>query len=277
MNIAHEAPLNYLEAVRAVTDYDYCLVHRLSNLRYFNFFKKSVEAGRRVILDNSLFELGTSFDPEQYLEWIEKLGPTEVIAPDVFNDFQKNLNSLKSFNLIFRKRFPHTKLIGAIHGVSNIELLHSFETAIHYCDKIAIPFGSKAFEGPVLEDLDSELSRMKDDLLYRKSMNRILFIKNDLKKRYDLSVFKKFPLHLLGCHYGMELKLYKYKTSMFPFIETADTSHPVAAALENNYYKENLYYYKPKVKIDEVFEIPYIDSRKDLMVMNIGRFRREFL
>ncbi|MGA1047385.1 MAG: hypothetical protein ACO3UU_05205 [Minisyncoccia bacterium] len=67
IHIAHEAPISLMSEVQFYTDYDYALVHHFEHHEeYFNFFKRSLANNREVILDNSIFELKTAFDPEKY-------------------------------------------------------------------------------------------------------------------------------------------------------------------------------------------------------------------
>ncbi len=58
---AHEAPKSIFSEMQKITDIDYALVHLFEeDEEYFNKFKKAVEDGREVILDNSIFGYGTS-------------------------------------------------------------------------------------------------------------------------------------------------------------------------------------------------------------------------
>jgi hypothetical protein len=73
IQLAHEAPICLMDEVQRHTDYDYALVHHFEHYdNYFNFFKRSLASGREVILDNSIFELKTAFNPAEYTKWIEK-------------------------------------------------------------------------------------------------------------------------------------------------------------------------------------------------------------
>ena len=87
MKISHESPLSLLNTSRTYNDYDYALVH-LFELEpdYYRFFQQSVNMGRHVLLDNSIFELGTSFDPDRFAHYIKELKPTEYIIPDVLEN-----------------------------------------------------------------------------------------------------------------------------------------------------------------------------------------------
>ena len=71
MKTFHEAPNSCFERVQQITDGDYCLVHLYDeNEQYKEHFDNAVRKGREVILDNSIFELGTAFDSQDYLQKI---------------------------------------------------------------------------------------------------------------------------------------------------------------------------------------------------------------
>ena len=66
MQVAHEAPLKIMTQVSKMTDYDYGLVHLFEeNEEYVDFFNTRPK-GRKMILDNSLYELGKSFDADKF-------------------------------------------------------------------------------------------------------------------------------------------------------------------------------------------------------------------
>jgi len=87
MKTFHEAPISIFNEVQQLTDGDYALVHLFEeNDEYYNLFVDALKKGRTVILDNSIFELGSAFDTEKYIEWINKLKPTYYIIPDVLEE-----------------------------------------------------------------------------------------------------------------------------------------------------------------------------------------------
>lgn len=92
IKISHESPLCLLEQSRQYNDYDYALVHLFEDHeQYYNFFTNSLKRNREIILDNSIFELGTSFDFDKFAEWVNILKPTQYIIPDTFNDYEKTI------------------------------------------------------------------------------------------------------------------------------------------------------------------------------------------
>ena len=73
MLISHETPTSLLEESLSYNSYDYALVHLIpENKKYHDFYFDCVNKGRHVLLDNSLFELGESYDPEQFAYWVKK-------------------------------------------------------------------------------------------------------------------------------------------------------------------------------------------------------------
>ena len=90
IKVSHECPKCLLDESRHFNDYDYCLVHlTFEDEDYLNFYKESLEQGRIVYLDNSLFELREMFDHDKFADKVKELGtinPNNLyyIVPDVF-------------------------------------------------------------------------------------------------------------------------------------------------------------------------------------------------
>ena len=87
IKISHEVPFCLLEKSREFNDYDYCLPHLMDeNEEYRDFFYKSKEMGRYIVMDNSLHELGEAYDSDRLIYWINEIKPDEFIVPDVWED-----------------------------------------------------------------------------------------------------------------------------------------------------------------------------------------------
>ena len=79
MKVSHEVPRCLLNNSREFNDYDYCLPHLLDeDEHYRDFFYESRKLGRHIIMDNSLHELGESYDFERLHYWIKELEPNLV-------------------------------------------------------------------------------------------------------------------------------------------------------------------------------------------------------
>lgn len=95
IKIAHEAPLSIMNKVQKMTDYDYALVHLFEDPevgeKYLKFFSDALKKGRDVILDNSVFELGSAFDSNRFRSWIKTLKPTYYVLPDVLRNAKETM------------------------------------------------------------------------------------------------------------------------------------------------------------------------------------------
>jgi hypothetical protein len=263
MLIAHEAPLSIMEKVQSLTDYDYCLVHLLEESQdYLNFFLKAKENGRKIIMDCSLFELGSAFDPQKYYNWLLKIQPDEYIVPDVWQNCQANLKSFTDFTNNFDIKALTGRSIGVLQGNTWSELEEAYLFMHKHADKVAISFG-----------YDFYLDLYKDDEGLTKaakfSEGRVTLIEG-LMSNGVLDIAK--PHHLLGC--GIPLEFQYYKSQNFNFIETIDTSHPVMSGLFGKDYNESINLEnKIPSKMVEVFNREVNEAQTELVIKNINKFK----
>jgi hypothetical protein len=140
MLVSHESPISILDASQSYNDYDYALVHLFeTHPEYYKFFKRSLAAGREVLLDNSIFELGESFDPDKYRKYVEELNPTFYIVPDVLEDSAGTIRSWLQFLLNGTPEVNALK-IGVVQGNSYQELVDCYKFMSDNADYIAISF-----------------------------------------------------------------------------------------------------------------------------------------
>ena len=222
MKISHESPISMLQTSRQYNDYEYCLVHLMDNeLKYRDFFFESKEQGRKVLLDNSIFELGTAFDSEKYAVWIDRLRPDEYIIPDVLEDTVGTMDNAVTFTNTY-KDLPGKK-IGVVQGKSYMELTQCYRYLDRYVDvdKIAISFDYSYY----LSVSNHPNKWMAYTLGRIQVLNRLA---------QDGIINTNKPHHLLGCALPIEFMFYNY-----PWIETIDTSSPIVHGLlgieYNNY------------------------------------------
>jgi len=148
MKISHESPLCLLDRSRSYNDYDYALVHLFeTEPTYYQFFKDSLAQGRTVLLDNSIFELGTAFDSDRYAHWIKELKPTEYIIPDVLEDTLGTMDNA----LDWKEKYSDLpgKKIGVVQGKSYEDLVQCYDYLDNVIgvDKIAISFDYSYYLG----------------------------------------------------------------------------------------------------------------------------------
>jgi len=137
--ISHESPISILTESLQYNDYDYCLVHLLEQKpEYADFFKRSKSLNREILLDNSIFELGTSFEPSKFAKYVELLQPNWYIVPDVLEDGYATIESFNKFTSTY-KNLPGLK-IGAVQGKCYDELVDCYKYMSQNADYIAISF-----------------------------------------------------------------------------------------------------------------------------------------
>lgn len=266
MKISHESPLCLLEESRQYNDYDYALVHLFEEIpEYYNFFVKSVEQGRHVLLDNSIFELGKSFDPVKYAYWISKLKPTEYIIPDVLESAIGTMDSALDWRenqmQELKEDVPFTKAIGVIQGKSYSDLVqcYTYMDKIIEVDKIAISFDYSYY----LEAFPSPNKWMSYALGRVQTLTRLM---------NDGIINKDKPHHLLGCALPIEFMFYR---NGFEWIETIDTSNPVVHALLGIGYNPGGLVDKKTIKLVDLIHSPCPDpARYETLKHNLSYFRQ---
>lgn len=252
--ISHEVPLSMLEMSRSFNDYDYALVHLFNDYpEYFNFYEKSVEMGRMVILDNSLYELGSAFDMKEYADWIEKLHPTHYIIPDTFWSAQATIDQAMEWMVNYgRMIHPSIKKIGVAQGSTyeEIKRCYTFMDSIG-CDCIAFTFKfspdmlkseginlSAAFNNAKIRVAGYEISG--EDLCEedKQAITRYMVLRQ-LAQDGVINPTKEH--HLLGLQNTTALRA----CCSFPWVTSIDTSNPII-----NGFCGNIYYFNNEVLND---------------------------
>jgi hypothetical protein len=287
MLVTHEAPLKIMERVRQLTDYDYALVHLLEeNEEYRNFFFESKRMKRKIILDNSLYELGEAYNHDLFFDWILKLEPNEYIIPDVFQDYEANIKSFEGFLAKFDTNSIRGKKIGVIQGKNYQELKDSYLFMSEHADKIAISFGYDYFWQQALEQCEESIykviasSSLNDEKKVKSVWKPTAFatFRPKLLKQFidDGIINYNKPHHLLGC--GLPTEFVNYSGDLYSFIETIDTSHPVLMGFNNkNYEKASNLEHKIIEKMIHIFEDEVDEGQLLCIENNISFFKENIL
>lgn len=260
MLISHESPLCLLEESRKYNDYDYALVHLFEEIpTYYSFFKRSLEQGRRVILDNSIFELGKSFDPQKYLYWINHLQPTEYIIPDVLEDTLGTMDQALDWKENYKSLVPDCRSIGVVQGKSYSDIVNCYnylDININV-DKIAI-----SFDYSLYQKLHPHANKWVSFTLGRAKLLSMLV--------EDKIINTSKPHHLLGCALPIEFMFYRdYK-----WLESLDTSNPVVHGLLGVGYEPGGLISKKSIKLVDLIHHPYpSSSRLHTIKHNIEYFK----
>lgn len=258
IKISHESPLCLLEQSRQYNDYDYALVHLFEDHeQYYNFFTNSLKRNREIILDNSIFELGTSFDFDKFAEWVNILKPTQYIIPDTFNDYEKTIEQTSEWNKRF-KYLPGIK-IGVVHGKNYNEIVECYKFMKHNVDKIAFNYADDFYQNFI------NLSNLNK---YEKiAFGRIALI--DLLE-FNNIIDINMPHHMLGVALPQEVKIYK----KHKWIESIDTSNPIVHAIKGVIYNEEGLNYKENIKLADLLNISKDQINEKLLYYNINKFKQ---
>ena len=260
MKIAHEAPISIFPAVQRMTDYDYALVHLFeNNMVYYRMFKDAVINGREVILDNSIFELGESFDGDHYFKWIEMLQPTWYIIPDVLEDTLGTLRKMDKW-LAKYKVSSNIKSIGVIQGKTYKELVECYKDVAPRVDKVAISFDYSYY-------VESSQRVNPPNKYFAWMLGRQKLI-NDLFVEGVMDTSK--PHHLLGCALPQEFSAY----TTLKCIDSVDTSNPVVHGLNGVSYRPYGLDDKVSTKLIEYMNEEVTDTQLAIIKDNIIQFRK---
>jgi len=224
MLVSHESPIAILEESKSYNDYDYALVHLFETQPdYFNFFKRSLAAGREVLLDNSIFELGEAFDPSKYIDYASALDPTFLIVPDVLEDAKSTMSSWSKFHLNYKlSDYTNASTIGVVQGVTYQDIVDCYKFMADNADYIAISFDYTWYNKIAYSKRPGRLGHLDRWCAGRPHLiNRLV---------EDGVWDSTKPHHLLGASLAREFKAY-IPIAKELNIRSLDTSNPVVAGL----------------------------------------------
>jgi len=139
LKLALEIPTQHLEELSAHCDYDFCIAHLLlatgPKSNYTKFYKKQVENGREVWMDNGFHELGHSLPLDDLFKAAKMIHPTHFVAVEEAKDPVKTHHHvLQAAEMIAKKGLPY-KLVGAWQGSQK-----ALDRLEEVCDVVALPF-----------------------------------------------------------------------------------------------------------------------------------------
>lgn len=261
VKISHECPLKLLPLSRNWNDYDYALVHLFEHYpTYFDFYRASLKMGRKVILDNSIFELGKAFDPDRFACYIKDLKPTEYVVPDVFEDCDRTIAQFEEW-LSQYGDLPGKK-IGVVHGRTYKELVDCYTYMSKYADKIAINFINSYYE----------ITGLGKNKAQQRANGRYAFISRLMEDSFWNAAK---PHHLLGGTLPQEFVPYWREHGWNILnIETLDTSNPVVHGLLDIWYGKNGLEDKQQTKMIDLFESDITPKQVSCIEFNVQQFKK---
>jgi hypothetical protein len=256
IKVSHETPLCLLDDSKKFNDYDYCLPHLLDEEpAYEAYFREAKKAGRYIIMDNSLHELGEAYDSARLMHWINELVPNEFIVPDVWEK--------QDASVVNARKWAQIELPKGVTKVAVVQATTIHEAATCYqtyrdlgYEKIAFSYGA-SYYNDVVPHPNRDLG---------KALGRLSVISALYKMKV---IHDNDRVHLLGCAVPQEFGWYRG----FKFIESIDTSNPVMAALEGIRYNNAGLDAKPKANINDYFYMLSDQVDYDILTNNIYKFR----
>ena len=267
MLVSHESPISILEESKNYNDYDYALVHLFETQpEYYSFFKRSLAAGREVLLDNSIFELGESFDPKKYIKYITELNPTFYIVPDVLENAQATMSSWNKFFLNYKADLEGRTTIGVVQGDTYQDLVDCYKFMSDNADYIAISFDYNWYEKVTTTNRTG-----REGMLDRWSAGR----QHLITRLVDDGIWNaRKPHHLLGAALAREFATYAPIASELN-IRSLDTSNPVVAGLLGHRYmaKQGLNH-KPSQMLADMIAADVNEDQLEDIYFNTSEFKK---
>lgn len=261
MLVSHESPIELFEQSLNYNDYQYCLVHLMEeNEQYKDWFMNvHTRFGVDVLLDNSIFELGESFDPEKYVEWVEKINPNFYIIPDVLEDAPATMGKWEEWHSNGHDTVTKALRIGVVQGKDWNDLVECYRFMSHEADYIAISFDYSYYQ-------HTGVGYTK---LERWCTGRQRFI----KQLIDEGIWNwSKPHHLLGCSLAKEFRY--YVDNGVTNIRSCDTSNPIVAALKGlKYNSDQGLVEKPSTMLCDLINAKVDPDTNELVHYNTAMFK----
>lgn len=255
MIVSHEVPRCLLTSSPEFNDYDYALPHLFDqDEEYLQYFKDAKKAGRYIIMDNSLHELGEAYNHDRLKYWIKELEPNEFIVPDVWMNCGATAAQAKYWKQF---KYPkNTKITAVIQGEDKNQayLCANLLANLGY-KKLCVSYGATWY--------NDFFPHTNPDM--GKALGRVRFVQGLL----NLKQLKDIKFHLLGCSIPQEFGWYDNN----PRIESIDTSNPIMAALEGTIYSEHGLNNKPKANMNDHFNMNFDDIQYEDILHNTTLFR----
>jgi hypothetical protein len=206
-------------------------------------------------MDNSLHELGTAYNTDRLLYWINELQPDEFIVPDVWEN--KTASVVNAREWISVPMPKNTTKVAVVQAKSIIEATECTQIYIDLgYKKIAFSYGASYYNNVCLHP-NKDLG---------KALGRIVVISALYRSKVLTSTDR---VHLLGCSVPQEFSWYKG----IDCIESIDTSNPVMAGIEGRLYSLTGLDSKPIVNMNEAQGETFNKDTIDLIYTNIKMFK----
>lgn len=271
MKVSFETPISLLPESAKYNDYDYALVHLFKHPRYLEYYESALRAGRTVILDNSAYELGESFDVESFVFWIEYLlkftqNPKNLIAvvPDKLHDKSETIWKAMDFQT-YVDQLP-CRFMYVVQGsdfAERIECAVKIGKFVRDIDLLAVNMTPKRYGG---EDFSTASAWVKE--------SKRIEVLDKLCELQENNLLPQVKFHLLGCHNAMCMEFYK-TYEKYVRIESMDTSAPIMVGFHRK--RINQFEGKFETMFQDIVKTQLDGEQKDLMLKNVDFFKHNIL
>lgn len=145
MKLSLEIPKAHLEELSPLCDLDFALAHLvLNDKEYAQFYADQRKAGRRVVLDNGMHEMGKPLSVGELIEAAKRINPSVVCPPDKLNDGPFTYESFHAM----RKHpgYGHWDLGMILQGDIRQDRIAFFTDACKYSFTLFLPFRKPRME-----------------------------------------------------------------------------------------------------------------------------------
>ena len=270
IEVSHESPISML-GTDDYNDYGYALVHLFeTHPEYYKHYKNLRNLTTTpVLLDNSIFELGKSFEPKKYVKWIEALEPNYYIVPDVLEDCNKTIDAWgewMSFYTDNTSALGNGALkIGVVQGENWNDLVKCYRFMSEHADYVAISFDYSYYEHT--GEITTTSAGRKLQLWCSGRQRFIHQLIDEGIWRWDK------PHHLLGCSLAKEFRYY-VDNNVYN-IKSVDTSNPIVAGIKGHRYNDTFGLdHKPSTLLADLIDHQVTDDQLDNIKHNTEMFKK---
>lgn len=228
MKHGYICPTAYLGNYATYSNFHLILPHLFEeHPAYKEFYMDRIKQGDHVLLDNSIFELGVSFNPNKMIELAEEMGVTEMSAPEILFDSKGTRERVFDFIKLHSDLGAKTKILTVVQGRNFEELITMFfeMNEIPEISALGLPFDL---------DFDSTATIGVKSLTLKRVLNRWALVDLIQSTAMNNNILIK-PTHLMGLSDGLELQRY---TPFYYWIRSNDSSSAFVHGLNNIRYSD---------------------------------------
>ena len=271
IEVSHESPISILRKSVKYNDYAYALVHLFeTHPEYYKFYKElRTTTNTPVLLDNSIFELGESFEPKKYVKWIESLEPNYYIVPDVLEDCDRTIKAWTEWMAYYTDNTSAlgkgALKIGVVQGANWNDLVKCYRFMSEHADYVAISFDYSYYEHTGEITTTSAGRRLQ---LWCSGRQRFIH------QLIDEGIWRwDKPHHLLGCSLAREFSYY-VDNNVYN-IKSVDTSNPIVAGIKGYQYNDTFGLdHKPSTMLADLIEHDVTDTQLESIYYNTRMFKK---